>query len=185
MADFGDIDGSEDFIRRLKLTAQQIGSHLYRAHYRMGELVKREAIMNAPKSPTQQDLDAWRKALRDARGKGDRTPAQQAADKARKKDRATSRPNPGGLMRSISMTANKHDAEIFVASNSEAGKYAVRMHDEKGKTWKRRGPGTIAKGPRADEKFILRAIRENEQNLVRIAEDQMNKAIEQANRGTT
>lgn len=36
------------------------------------------------------------------------------------------------------------------------GKYALRIHDEKGKAWRRRGPGTVAKGARADDKFILR-----------------------------
>ena len=52
------------------------------------------------------------------------------------------------------------DAEVYVAANAEAGKYAKRIHDEKGKTWRKRGPGTVAKGARADDKYILRAVQQ-------------------------
>lgn len=45
-----------------------------------------------------------------------------------------------------------------MAANAEAGKYAKRIHDEKGKTWRKRGPGTVAKGARADDKYIQRAV---------------------------
>ena len=48
--------------------------------------------------------------------------------------------------------------DILVPSNSAAGDYAKKMHDEKGRTWKNRGVGTVAKGPQADEKYIERAI---------------------------
>ena len=65
--------------------------------------------------------------------------------------------NPGGLERSIQLETGDDFATVFVPSNSEAADYAVRMHDEKGLTWKHRGPGTQAKGPQADDKFIERA----------------------------
>lgn len=65
--------------------------------------------------------------------------------------------NPGGLMRSIMLETGDDYAEVFVASNSEGAAYAVKIHDEKGVTWKHRGPGTQAKGPQADDKFIERA----------------------------
>lgn len=65
--------------------------------------------------------------------------------------------NPGGLMRSIQLETGDDFAEVFVASNAEAGSYAVKIHDEKGQTWQKRGPGTQAKGPQADDKFIQRA----------------------------
>ena len=64
---------------------------------------------------------------------------------------------PGGLERSIECLYGADHAEVFVASNAEAGEYAEIIHDEKGKKWKDRGPGTQAKGERADEKFIERA----------------------------
>jgi len=65
--------------------------------------------------------------------------------------------NPGGLGRSIQLETGDDYAEVFVPVNSEAADYAVKMHDEKGVTWKNRGPGTQAKGPQADDKFIERA----------------------------
>lgn len=65
--------------------------------------------------------------------------------------------NPGGLMRSIMLETGDDYAEVFVASNAEGAAYTVKIHDEKGVTWKHRGPGTQAKGPQADDKFIERA----------------------------
>lgn len=65
--------------------------------------------------------------------------------------------NPGGLERSIQLETGDDFADVYVASNAEAADYAVKMHDEKGVTWKHRGPGTQAKGPQADDKFIERA----------------------------
>lgn len=65
--------------------------------------------------------------------------------------------SPGGLERSIMMEFGDDHVDVFVASNAEAGSYAEKMHNEKGKTWRERGPGTQAKGPQADDKFIERA----------------------------
>lgn len=65
--------------------------------------------------------------------------------------------NPGGLERSIQFEHDAEHAAVFVASNAEAGAYAEIIHDKKGVKWHERGPGTQAKGERADEKFIERA----------------------------
>ena len=65
--------------------------------------------------------------------------------------------NPGGLERSIEFASDEEKAEVYVASNSEAGRYAGIIHDKKGVRWHERGPGTQAKGERADDKFIERA----------------------------
>ena len=86
----------------------------------------------------------------------------QELGKARRKAGSHSRHAPGGLERSIQWRligkGFSLDAEIYVAANAQAGKYAKRIHDEKGKTWRKRGPGTVAKGARADDKYILRAV---------------------------
>lgn len=73
----------------------------------------------------------------------------------------TMRHKAGALMRSIRCTIYNRMARFYVLRNSEAGAYARRIHDDKGKTWFNRGIGTIAKGPQADEKFIERAIDDN------------------------
>lgn len=65
---------------------------------------------------------------------------------------------PGGLQNSIRHKATPAYVDIHVPINSQAGTYAVKMHDKKRKEWFRRGRGTVAKGPQADDKFIERAI---------------------------
>lgn len=72
-------------------------------------------------------------------------------------ERLASWKNPGGLVRSIECESDENHVEVFVASNAEAGEYAHIIHDLKGVKWHERGPGTQAKGDRADEKFIERA----------------------------
>lgn len=129
---------------------------------RMGRLAQREAKANAPKSPTQALLNSLRKTNR----------------KVTRKARASSRPSPGGLIRAIAMKASGEEAAILVESNSEAGRYAYRIHELKNKPggWRKRGPGTIQRGTRADEKFIERAIADNEAQFFTILKDEQRKA---------
>lgn len=91
--------------------------------------------------------------------------------------RGTRRPLPGMLQASINFTSGGDYAEVFVPSNSPAGSYAKKIHDEKGFSWFERGPGTQAKGPQADAKFIERAIADN-QNAFRLQlEGEVRRAI--------
>lgn len=167
-----EIDNAREVIAQLKLTAQRIEAHQARMLFRAGSLVQREAKKNAPKSPTMQELA----------NRSTGTQAQRDAGKRRRNDRATSRPSPGGLEQSIEMRSNSMNAEVSVAANSSAGRYAWRIHEEKGKTWFKRGKGTQAKGARADEKFIERALADNADKIRKIAESQVEKAIQEANR---
>ncbi len=142
---------------------------LERAMQDAGRQAHKDAIANAPRSPTAAQARAQRKSnwvAKHGDGKASIRAFNKAQrqGKARRKANSHSRHAPGGLMKSIQwrMTGKGFalDAEIYVAANAEAGKYAKRIHDEKGKTWRRRGPGTVAKGPRADDKFILRAVQQ-------------------------
>lgn len=144
---------------------------------RIGHLAQSTAVAYAPKGPTRAELERLRKAEWALRGKKP-SAAQKKAWKNRRNPRATSRPKPGGLMRSIGMTSDNTNATIFVATNSEAGKYAFRIHEEKGKTWKNRGPGTVAKGAKADDKFITRAIADTREKQVAILRSEIDKAIQ-------
>lgn len=123
---------------------------------RCGLIAKREAKKNAPRSPTKK---------------------QHSATLKRKKRTKIKMFTPGGLEKSIDATVSNGACIVFVASNSYAGKYAKRIHDEKGKTWRKRGPGTIAKGVRADEKFISRAINANADNFKKILDNEIEKAM--------
>jgi hypothetical protein len=123
---------------------------------RIGQTVCARAKWYAPKSPTRAML---RKIYRfGSRGGG------------------KNRPRPGGLMRSIDWVSNEHSVSVFVGQNSEASKYAKRIHDEKGLTWWNRGPGTIAKGPQADHLFIDRAANDEAENNLKVMDEEMERA---------
>lgn len=135
----------------------------------IGKLVARVARQYAPKSPTRAVLNRLRKT------KG----------KTRRKKRATSGPKPGGLERSIVFSAGSNffskgesHVDIMVPANSEAGAYAARIHDEKGMSWSQRGPGTVQKGPLADDKFIERAIADSERDIQKIVRHHVRRALE-------
>ena len=125
--------------------------------------VHKDAIRNAPRSPSQMQKDAARKTKRNT--------------SKQKKPRTTSRAKPSGLERSImqAVDASKCEGSIFVASNSEAGKYAKMIHDKKGVDWHNRGKGTVAKGARADEKFIERAVNDNGEKIAKKIDIELKK----------
>jgi hypothetical protein len=139
------IEGINEITGGLARLNRQIADRRRQALTRATLLVHRESISNAPRSPTSAQLFRLRKT----KGKTRRNPD------------AHSRPKPGGLRRSIEFDVNDGVGEIFVALNSEAGKYAARIHDERYISWWNRGPGTIALGERAKEKFIERALNDN------------------------
>lgn len=120
-----------------------------------GMLAVREAKANAPRSPTMKQISATLK----------------------RKKRTSRKVLPGGLEKSIEYDADERRCSVFVASNSMAGKYAKRIHDEKGHSWRNRGAGTVAKGSRADEKFIERAIKDNVEKFTAIVKDELGKAL--------
>lgn len=152
MADITGLDGVENLLRGLVKVAPTASR---RSMARCGLIAVREAKANAPRSPTMKQHSATLK----------------------RKRRTARRMLPGGLEKSIEYEADETHCSVFVASNSQAGRYAKRIHDEKGITWRNRGAGTVAKGPRADEKFIERALRENARNFELIVEDELRKAM--------
>lgn len=151
----GEIQGLEAVSAAIRNLSKVAPAASRRAMVRCGLIAVREAKANAPRSPTNKILSATLK----------------------RKKRTARRMLPGGLEKSIEYEATDRGCSVFVASNSMAGKYARRIHDEKGKSWHNRGPGTIAKGARADEKFIERAIRDNADAFGRIVDDELRKAL--------
>lgn len=150
-------------INELQVAFQQLqrttGANIHRALARCGLIAVREAKANAPRSPTNKILSATFK----------------------RKKRTSRKMMPGGLEKSIFFEVKPYGvkdyvASVFVPSNSFAAKYAKRIHDDKGRTWQKRGPGTEAKGARADEKFIERAIKDNVDKYTAIFLDETKKA---------
>lgn len=153
-----EVRGLKELERALSGVPRRLSDAQARAHVRIGLHCVREAKANAPRSPTKKLFS-----------------------KTLKRKRATARRQffPGGLEKSIrSGPARGGGVSVFVARNSYAGAYARRIHDEKGVTWRRRGPGTVAKGVRADEKFIARAVADNADKYRRIYEQEIRKELE-------
>ena len=127
--------------------------------------VRSEARKYCLRSPTQAQLNRLRKTTR----------------KVKRKPSSHSRPKPGGLERSIDFAADylKMEGEIFVAANSEGGSYAKKIHDERYKTWRNLGPGSIAKnkGGKVGEKFIERAIADNLRTYETFINAKIDKAL--------
>lgn len=140
----------------IRQTTLAVAGEIGKAMKQVALLVQREAKKNAPRSPTVKQINST------------------LVRKKRTKRRAF----PGGLEKSIDFdglfTGASAYANIFVASNSPAGKYAKRIHDEKGIKWRKRGIGTMQKGERADDKFIERAVRDSNEIIVQ----KLSKAFE-------
>lgn len=155
----------EDVKRYLKDANVAILKAAHRGTVRAGLLTARLARDYAPRSPSEAEKRAAKRDPKPAK-RSRLSRAVKAVKKwvdkhLRRKKRASSgkaHAVPGGLEKSIDTASTREGCSIFVASNSPAGKYAKRIHDEKGRKWWKRGPGTVRKGAQADEKFIERAV---------------------------
>ena len=147
---------------------------------KLASRLQAEAMNNAPRSPKRAEIVAARKAAWKAKGKKP-TEKQQKAWEARKKPDSHTRPMPGGLEQSIQAEVYTENhvmgVRVYVAANSMAGDYAKKMHDEKGKTWKKRGIGTVNKGSQADELFVKRAIDDNNDFIKQKLKEALQKAF--------
>lgn len=162
-----------------------------RGLFRIGGLWKKTSVDYAPISPTTTMLRKFAKSLKSGK---------QNANIIRLKNGmpviltrfyeyrlpmligkgSKTRPMPGGLMRSITVRNTDSTVECFVPANSPAGSYAFKIHEEKGSVWRDRGPGTQAKGPQADEKFISRAAHDRQADFAAIFESEIDKVLEGA-----
>lgn len=140
-----------------KMVGKIIDNAITTAAQRVANMVIRVARENAPVSPTQAEIDAERASRRKRK--------TRKASKSKRRSRKN-RPTPGGLERSIAVavdgTGDATQVAVFVRDPSEAVKYADYIHNQKGVKWHKRGIGTRNKGDQADEKFIERAVYDNE-----------------------
>lgn len=174
-----DVSGLTRALEKMQSKPEEVAHVMAQTAFRVGALVHDTAVQYAPIGPPQNiktqlgtirmvNLGWSNRRIRNVR----------KAAKARRSPTASSRPMPGALQDSIQVRCGVDYAEIFVPSNSPAGKYAVRIHDEKNQTWWNRGAGTIMKGPQADEKFITRAIKDKAYECRKIVGDAVAKVME-------
>ena len=186
--------GFDEAAAKLGLMDKLTHEHMRRALFRIGGLWKRTSVDYAPISPTTSMLKQFAKNLK-RRGefahkmyvKGRRGHSGQVVTLTKFYEvrlpmliskGSKDRPMPGGLMRSITFRNTDTMVECFVPTNSVAGSYAFKIHEEKGSSWKDRGPGTQAKGPQADDKFITRAAADKESDFTAIITSEIDKILE-------
>jgi len=157
--------GFDRVLKDLARVKNEAPKSLERIHYRISTRWRDFAVRYAPKSPTDKERKKQSRA----------TAAQWKAARKRRSKTSTSRRKPGGLMHSITARSNEKFAEVFVPVNSEAGGYAFKMHEEKGQTWFKRGAGTIAKGAKADAKYITRAGEDEAPRFIEIINDELER----------
>jgi|3_EtaG_2_1085321.scaffolds.fasta_scaffold124799_2 hypothetical protein len=83
--------------------------------------------------------------------------------KGGKTKRATSSFTTNNLKKSITTEVKRDRVEIGVPSNSPAGDYAEKMHDDKGKSWKKLGKHNDGK---ATDKYIFKAYADSEKEIM-------------------
>lgn len=185
------IDGLDEQLSKLAATTNAIPAVIARALFRIGGVWKRTAVDYAPISPTTSMLKDFSTKIKSGRPnprsmfiwsrKGRMITTvkltQFYEDRLSMLTSDSKRPMPGGLMRSIAFRSDESKVECFVPSNSLAGKYAFKIHEEKGRTWKERGPGTQAKGPQADDKFITRSANDRENDFKAIVGNEIDKLL--------
>lgn len=196
------LEGMDSALATLDNVDNGIRAGMRRALHRIGGEWKKTAVAYAPISPSSGMIKKFARQLRKGGEFADRMYVvgrrgesgivvrltafymfrMSALEKFAKNKTAAARPMPGGLMRSITMRSTDSMVEVFVPSNSPAGAYAFKIHEEKGKTWKDRGPGTQAKGLLADDKFIARAAADRAGDFATIVRDQIDKAIERSSK---
>jgi len=159
--DANSVQGALALADAIAKAGEKVGKEVARGVRRACLVVHRESVKNAPVSPTN---------------------AQYSKAVLKRKKRTARKMHPGGLSRSIEWDAHGYSGSVYVASNSEAARYAKVIHDERYKRWKNRGPGTIAKGSRAREKFIERAMTDNEKAVGEILEKAIEKGIADASK---
>ena len=109
---------------------------------KVGAIVQGQARKYAPRSKTKSEYVATLK-----RGKT-----------KRKTSSFTSR----NLQKSITSEVKKSSVEIGVPSNSPAGKYAEKIHDERGQSWNKIGDQNTSK---ATDKYIFKAFADSRKEI--------------------
>jgi len=150
-------------IRKLDRLSTKAGSGMKTALQRIGLRVKGTAQAYCPESPTKGQYVRTLKTRKTKRNDF----------------------NPGALRNSITSKLEDESVLIYVPSNSPGGKYAEKIHDERGKTWKHLGPGSIAKNVSGNvgDKFIENAGRDEQRNFEREINGVIADLIRGFNRG--
>ena len=145
------VRGLDGVLRGLTRSPSEIKKETRRVLGEVGRFVQSEAKRRSPVGPTKSEAKAA-------------------------EIRFDPRKAPGTLRDSILMEQGRGWVKVGTW-RGPAMRYARRIHDKIG--WSKRGPGTVKQGDQAGEKYLVRAITENNQEIDRKL-DTITVAIERA-----
>jgi hypothetical protein len=140
--------------RRLALAGKATNANKRKMLSTIGSIVGKMAIAMAPRSMTKAEYVSMLK--------GGKT------------KRSTSSFTSGSLKSSITTEVKKDSVEIGVPSNSKAGRYAEKIHDEKGKSWKKLG---WQNDGLATDKYIFKAEEKTKDQYMKAVDGLVDKII--------
>ncbi len=151
------VDNLSEVERDLTNLDKNIGTGTQRTLGEVGFFVQAEAKQRCPVSPTKA----------------------QAAGTGYHYDPKKS---PNELANSIDRKLGRGYVDVGVI-HGNATKYAAVIHDGRGKSWNKLGPGSKAKGNLVGEKFIDRAYDDNKREIDKQFEDGVNAEVRRFNDG--
>lgn len=138
--------------RRLAIAGKRNPSTIKRMLNIIGVIVKGTAVKYAPRSMTKAEYTST-----------------LVKGKTKRKVFTT-----GSLKSSITMEVFDDRVEIGVPSNSKAQAYAEKIHDEKGKSWKKIG---WQNAPEATDKYIEKAEQDESAKYMKAVDDYVDTII--------
>lgn len=134
----------QSFVKQLGRAGQKNPANIKKMLEKVGVIVKGKSVTYAPRSMTKSQY--------------------VSTLKGKKTKRKTSSFHPGQLKGSVTMEESKNRVDIGVPSNIPAGKYAEKMHDDRGGSWKNLNKFN---DPEATDKYIYKAYEDSEENVER------------------
>ncbi|MCL1857074.1 MAG: hypothetical protein FWF84_05500 [Kiritimatiellaeota bacterium] len=186
-----------EFMRHARDVDARMRGAVKEAFAEGAQMAKDRARSYAPISPMQSQIDramtTWKplpgnanflikRSVRNKDGTYRRAKSGEVTIRRRgRKADAHSRPQPGGLMRSIESGNTATEAHVYVAANSAARDYAAIIHDYRGTVWHNLGLGSRAKKAMSPghvgEKFIERAIKDKKPNFTKTLDKKIKGAF--------
>ena len=130
-----DTSSLERFTKRMKRAGVKNPKNIRKMLAEVGSIVHRVAMEYAPRSMSKGQYVSTLKGGKTKRSAGSFT--------------------RGSLKNSITAEYKATSVEIGVPSNSLASAYVEKMHDEKGRSWKKHNPFTAREG--VSDKYIYKA----------------------------
>ena len=159
-----EIKGLEELRQKLQTSPAAFREASIAALTRCAIRAHRDAVANAPRSPSQEEFDG---IVGQPGGNKKKTPSKRKF-------------TPGGLERSIAWSVDTQalEATVHVSASSEAASYAEKIHDGDYNLGVGSRNKSAAGAGKVGPKFITRAIEDNAGYFKNVLRQETNKALE-------